>query len=277
MKISILGYGIFGSAISSSLSSVGNIIYKEEIKDSDAILVAVPSFAVVDVLLSHKNEIASQKIIICSKGFSKNGELFSEVLKKEFPNNHIYFMYGPTLAEELNSEMFSVIVLAGGEGKEELKRQIESKYFRVLLSDDVVGVQLGAALKNTVNIFIGIAEGAGFGQNTQALIYSIGLKEIQKVGVFLGANQDTFIGPSCAGDLFVRSRSRFLGIEIGKGGSYEELSKDIKYPQEGIAALKNILKINNENLDLSFFSLIHSVIFEKIPVKEAIDKLANNI
>ncbi len=277
MKISILGYGIFGSAISSRLSSVGNTIYKEEIKDSDTILVAVPSFAVVDVLLSHKDEISNQKIIICSKGFDNNGELFSSVLKKEFPNNQVYFMYGPTLAEELGGGMFSVIVLAGGEGKEELKRNIESKYFRVLLSDDVVGVQIGSALKNTVNIFIGIVEGAGFGQNTQALIYSIGLKEIQKVGVSLGANPDTFIGPSCAGDLFVRSRSRILGIEIGKGGSYEELSKDIKYPQEGIAALKNILKMNNENLDLSFFSLINSVIFEKIPVKEAIEKLANNI
>lgn len=278
MKISILGYGVFGSAISSRLSLNGHIILKEEIKDSDVILVAVPSYAVTDVLLSHKSEILNQKIIICAKGFDENGEFFSKVLAREFPNNKIYFLYGPALADELRNGVFTAMVLAGGEGKEELKKQIESGNLFIELSDDVIGVQVGSALKNTVTIFVGLVEGAGLGQNTQAFVYSKGLQEIQKIGLCLGAKPNTFLGLTCAGDLFLKSRNRILGIEIGKGKTLEEVSKEMVYPKEGIDTLKNILKMkNNNNLDLQFFQLINSVIFENMPVIEAVKKLAGAV
>lgn len=279
MKISILGYGIFGSAIASRLLLNGHTIIKEEIeKDTDIILVAVPSHVVTDVLLSNKNKITNQQIIICSKGFDKNGELFSKFLEREFPKNQSYFLYGPTIAEELKNDVFSVMVLAGGDGKEELKKQIELDNLRIVTSDDVVGVQVGSALKNTVSIFIGLAEGAGMGENTRGFIYSKGLEEIQKIGVYLGAEPNTFLGFSCAGDLFVKSRSRILGIEIGKGRSFEEVSKEMTYPKEGISSLKSILKMENKiKVDLTFFKLIHSVIFENMKVEEAVKKLAETI
>jgi len=278
MKISILGYGVFGSAISSRLVLNGHTIIKEEIGDSDIILVAVPSYAVIDTLVSHKKEILNQKIIICSKGFDKDGGLFSIALDKEFPNNDKYFLYGPTLAEELKKGVFSIMVLAGGEGKEELKKQIELEDLRIILSDDIVGVQVGSALKNTVGVFVGLVEGAGLGENTQGFVYSKGLQEIQKIGVHLGANPDTFLGYTCAGDLFLRSRSRILGIEIGKGRSFEEVSNEMTYPKEGIASLKGILKMEgNDGVDLNFFRLIHSVVFEQMPVKVAVKKLADMI
>ncbi|MFA7000117.1 MAG: hypothetical protein WC241_03300, partial [Candidatus Paceibacterota bacterium] len=259
MKISILGYGVFGSAIASRLVLNGHNIIKEEIhKDTDIVLVAVPSYAVSDILISHKNEILNKKIIICSKGFDKSGKLFSKVLEKEFPNNPIYFLYGPTLAEELRNGVFSVIVLAGGEGKEELKKQIELPDLYVKLSDDIVGVQVGSALKNTVGIFVGLVEGAGLGENTQGFVYSQGLQEIQKIGVYMGAKPETFLGFTCAGDLFVRSRSRMLGVEIGKGRPFEEVAKEMVYPKEGIASLLNILKMDgNPDINLNFFKLIN--------------------
>jgi len=277
MKISILGYGVFGSAIASRLALKGHTIYKDEINDSDIVLVAVPSYSVVDTLKSHKSEIKNQKIIICSKGFDKDGELFSVVLEKEFPNNQIYFLYGPTLAEELRNGVFSVMVLAGGENKEELKKEIESENLYIRISDDIIGVQVGSALKNTVGVFVGLIEGASFGENTQAFVYSKGLQEIQKVGVYLGAKPNTFIGFSCAGDLFLRSRSRILGIEIGKGRSFEEVSEEMTYPKEGIASLKSLLKKNYKDIDLSFFRLINSVVFENMKVEDALRKLADTI
>jgi len=279
MKISILGYGTFGSAIASRFLLNGHTIFKEEVKkDTDIILIAVPSFAVTDVLLSHKEEILNKKIIICSKGFDKNGQIFSKALEKEFPKNQIYFLYGPTLADELCKGVFSVMVLAGGDGKEELKKQIELDNLYIELSNDIIGVQVGSALKNTVAIFVGIVEGAGFGENTQGFIYSKGLQEIQKIGVYLGAHPDTFLGFTCAGDLFLRSRSRILGIEIGKGRPFDEVSKEMTYPKEGIASLQNILKMeSNLDIDLSFFKLINSVIFENMKVEEAVKKLANTI
>jgi glycerol-3-phosphate dehydrogenase (NAD(P)+) len=277
MKISILGYGVFGSAISSRLILNGHTIIKEEILDSDIIIVAVPSYAVIDTLTSHKNEIKNQKIIICSKGFDKDGGLFSIALDREFPNNQIYFLYGPTLAEELKNGVFSVMVLAGGEGKEDLKKQIELDNLYIELSEDIVGVQVGSALKNTVGVFVGFVEGAGFGENTQGFVYSKGLQEIQKIGIHLGAQPNTFLGFTCAGDLFLRSRSRILGIEIGKGRSFEEVSNEMTYPKEGIASLKGVLKMEGNGVDLNFFRLIHSVVFENMPVKDAVQKLADMI
>jgi glycerol-3-phosphate dehydrogenase (NAD(P)+) len=272
MKISILGYGVFGSALGDVLSPKGHIIYKEEIKDSEVILMATPAYVLIEVLLSHKSEITDQKIIICSKGFDNNGELFSKVLQKEFPNNRVYFLYGPALADELKSGVFTVMVLAGGEGKEELKKQIEGGNLSIELSDDIVGVQVGAALKNTVAIFVGLVEGAGFGENTQAFVYAKGLEEIRKVGVHLGANPGTFLGLSCAGDLFLKSRNRSLGIEIGKGKSFEEISKQPIYPKEGVDTLNIVLKMEN-NINLDYFKLIHSIVYDKMPVEEAIKKL----
>ncbi len=278
MKIAILGHGVFGSAISSRLALNGHTIIKNTIKDCDTILVAVPSYAVSGVLMSYKNDITDQKIIICSKGFDKSGELFSVVIEREFPNNQIYFLYGPTLAEELRNGVFSIMVLAGGEGKELLKKQIELDNLYIELSDDIIGVQVGSALKNTVGIFVGLVEGAGFGENTQAFIYSKGLQEIQKIGVCLGANPNTFLGFTCAGDLFLRSRSRILGIEIGKGRAFEDVSKEMTYPKEGISSLKNILKMEGTlNMDLRFFKLIHRVVFEGMLVDEAVKKLADMI
>ena len=277
MKIAILGYGVFGSTMGDILSLRGHTIYKEEIKDSEVILVAISSCAVTEVLLSLKSQITDQKIIICSKGFDKNGELFSKVFEREFPKNQVYFLYGPALADELRNKVTTVMVLAGGEGKEELKNEIEGGNLFIELSDDVIGVQIGASLKNTVSIFVGLVEGAGFGQNTQAYIYSRGLKEIQKVGVYLGANPETFIGLTCAGDLFLRSRNRNLGVEIGEGRSFEEISKETVYPKEGIDALNNVLKMESKDIDLSYFKLIYSIVFEKMPVKDAISQLTEKV
>ena len=133
-------------------------------------------------------------------------------------------------------------------------------------------------MKNTVGIFVGLVEGAGFGENTQGFVYSMGLQKIQKIGIYMGARPETFLGFTCAGDLFLRSRSRILGVEIGKGRPFEEVSKEMTYPKEGISSLKNILKKEGEiDIDLQFFQIIHEVVFEGLSVKEALVRLANII
>lgn len=279
MKIAIVGNGSFGSAMGSVLEKKGHIVFmKDHVEESDIVLVATPSYVVRDALSSYKNTIKNQKIIICSKGFDNDGNLLSVGLQKDFPNNQIYFLYGPTIADELREEVLSVMVLAGGEGKDELKKEIESDFLIIKTTDDIIGVQVGSALKNTVGIFIGLVEGACIGRNTEALVYTKGLEEIRKVGTFLGANKDTFFCYTCAGDMFLRSRSRTLGCEIGKGRTFEDVNKELVYPKEGIASLKGLLKRENEiKVDLSFFKLIHQVVFEKLSVKDAVDKLSKII
>lgn len=276
MKISILGNGSFGSAMGEVLSKKGHTVFLEDqISECDLILVATPSYAVVEALAHYKDIIKDQKIIVCSKGFDSDGNLLSAGLGKDFPNNKIYFLYGPTLADELKKEVLSVMVLAGDDGREDLKKEIESNYLVIKTTDDVVGVQVGASLKNTVGIFIGLVEGACIGRNTEALVYTKGLEEIKKVGVALGGNKETFSCYTCAGDMFLRSRSRNLGCEMGKGRTFEEVDKELVYPKEGIASLKGLLKREKDiSVDLSFFRIIHQIIFEDLPMKEAIEKLA---
>ena len=274
MKISILGYGTFGQAIATRLIINEHEILINEVKGSDMILVATPSYRVKEALLEHKDFIINQKIIICSKGFNKDGDLISTVLEKEFPHNSIYFLYGPTLAEGLINGDLSAMVLAGGSSKEEVKKQIESQNLKIELSDDVVGVQIGAAMKNVVTIFVGIAEGASYGQNTQAYIFTKGLQEIQKLGVSLGAEPNTFIGLTCSGDLSLRSRNRLLGIEIGKGRKIENIVAKKKYMLEGLATIKNHKNISSKlGVELPFVDILFSIIFEGYSVEEGIRRI----
>lgn len=274
MKISILGCGTFGSAFGSHLSKLGHDIYKEEIKDADIIFVAVPSYAIREVLSKHKNDITNQNIVIGSKGFSDEGELLSRVLERELPNNKVFFLYGPTLAEGLANDELSGMVLAGGDDKEELKNQIESDNLRIELSDDVVGVQVGATFKNVVNIFIGLVEGAGYGVNTQAFIYTKGLQATKSLGVSMGASMDTFLGLTGAGDLYLKSRSRELGVEIGKGKPFSQVDREIVYPKEGIAALRNLANIGKHTgADLSFFNLVYAIVFEDMKIEDALRQI----
>lgn len=274
MKISILGHGTFGSALGTHLSKLGHVIYKEELKDSEVIFIATPSYAVKEILLKNKSAITNQSIIICSKGFSDEGELLSKVLERILPNNKIFFLYGPTLALGLEKGEYSGVVLAGGLGKEELKQEIESDNLYVELSLDVVGVQVGATFKNVVNIFIGLVEGASCGVNTEAFVYAKGLSAMKNLGVSMGANPDTFLGLTGAGDLYLKSRSREFGIAIGKGKTFEEADKEIIYPKEGIVTLRNLINISKyTDADLTFFKLVYSVVFEGMSITDAVKNI----
>lgn len=275
MKISILGCGVFGSALKTHFSKKNYIIYSEEIKDAEVVLVAVPSYMVLSVLSGFKNEIKDQKIIICSKGFDESGKLLSEVLEVEFPNNDILFLYGPSLANEIENGDFSAMVLAGkGDSKIELKKQIESDSLYIEISDDIIGVQVASAMKNIITIFVGIMEGANYGQNARAFVFTKGIQEIQKFGLAFGANPNTFLGLTCVGDLTLQSRNRDLGISLGKGRKAEEFTPELGSPQEGLATLR-IVKNMAERLGIEapFINTLYSVIFEGLSIGEALQKL----
>jgi glycerol-3-phosphate dehydrogenase (NAD(P)+) len=275
MKISILGCGVFGTALSTYFSKKGHKVYLECIEDSDTIIVSVPSYAVMEVLSNLKDEIIDQRIIICSKGFDKNGKLLSESLKEEFPDNEVFFLYGPTLADEFEKGNFTAMVLAGtGEGLIELKKEIEGDSLYIEISNDVVGVQISSALKNAVAIFVGIIEGVGLGQNTHAFVLSKGVEEIKNFGKVLGANSETFLGLTCVGDLTLRSRNRELGIEIGKGRKITEFTPKLGSPEEGLMALKTALIIAKEKgIEAPFLNVLHLVIFEGLEINKAIRML----
>ncbi len=274
MKISILGYGAFGGALGAHFERLGYEIIKEEIGDAEIIILTVPSFAVLAILNKFRNDINNQKIVVCSKGFTEDAEFMSEAIKREFKDNELFFLYGPTLALELKNGELSAMVLSGFGNKEYMKSIFESPSLRIEILEDVIGVQVGEALKNVIAILVGLIEGLGYGQNTQAIFFTRGLQEIQRFGVALGAKPETFFGLSCMGDLFVKSRNRLLGVSLGKGEKLNDIIDELNYIPEGIITLKNAKIIAEKNsIQTPVIDILHAILFEGLSTSEALKRI----
>lgn len=276
MKISILGCGNFGSALKSHFLKIGHFVIEEEVKESELVFVAVPSFAVLEVLIKHREYINNQKFVICSKGFDGDGLLLSEAVLNEFPQISLFFLYGPTLASELKEGVFSSMVLAGYSISDLnfIKQNIESENLRIETSLDVVGVQVSVALKNVITIFLGIIEGKNIGQNTEAFIFTKGVNEIKNFGIKLGAKKETFFSVVCIGDLYLKSRNRLIGNYIGEGQNIEDVVKNEDFPQEGLYALRNAKIIaKNRGIDIPIMETLYSIIYERLDLSVAIKNI----
>lgn len=276
MNISILGCGNFGEALKSHFLRIGHSVTEEKILDSEIIFIAVPSFAVIDVLENNKDFIKDQKFVICSKGFDGDGLLLSEAILKEFPKINLFFLYGPTLADELKDGVFSSMVLAGKfiSDLDLIKKNIESENLRIEISLDIIGVQVSVALKNVITIFLGIIEGKDLGQNTEAFIFTKGINEIKNFGLKLGAKEETFFSVSCLGDLYLKSRNRLVGNYIGEGQKIEDIVKNKDFPVEGLYALRNAKIIaKNRNIEIPIIDTLYSIVYEGLDISVAIKKL----
>lgn len=240
---------------------------EEVLVDSELILLAVPSDHAKITLDEAKKFLKEQPIIICSKGFANGLHLISEVIKEQV-NGEIFCLYGPTHAEEVCKGMFSGIMLAGRDGKQQLKSEIESDTLRVELCDDIIGVQVASALKNVLAIFIGALEGAGYGDNTKAYILTKGLHEIKEVGLAWGAEEETFYGLAGIGDIIVtcgsrHSRNFCTGRELGKGRKLDDVLREMKMVAEGVSTARFIGEIKEKfKLNLPILSGICKILFE---------------
>jgi len=176
-------------------------------------------------------------------------------------------LYGPTHAEEVGKGMFSGIVLAGKDGQE-LKKEIEDENLKVDFTEDIIGVQVAAALKNILAVFIGVLEGVKLGDNAQAYVMTKGLGEIKEVGLKWGAQEETIFGLAGMGDLIVsctseHSRNRYVGKQIGQGRKLDEVIKEMKMVAEGINILGEIPALKEKfDLELPLISGLYRIVFE---------------
>jgi len=239
----------------------------EVLVGSELVLVAVPSDKVETVVQQAAQLIQSQPVIICSKGFASNLRLLSEAVSEKV-NGNVFCLYGPTHAEEVGKGMFSGIVLAGGHGKEQLKELFENEALIVELSDDLIGVQVAAALKNILAVFVGVLDGMELGDNAKAFLITKGLEEIRQVGMSLGAKSETFNGLAGIGDIIVtcgskHSRNRYVGQEVGKGRKLEEVIKEMSMVAEGVTTVKNAFMLKEKlGLKLPLITGVHNILFE---------------
>jgi glycerol-3-phosphate dehydrogenase (NAD(P)+) len=248
------------------------------IPDSQIVLVVVPSDKVSSTLEGALQYFSNQKIIICSKGFGDGLQLLSNLVSKQV-NLPVYCLYGPTHAEEVCKGMFSGLVLAGGEGKEELKEIIQSKELKVDLSDDIIGVQVAAALKNILAVFIGVIDGLNLGDNAKAFVMTKGLEEIRQIGLKMGSVENTFHGLAGMGDVIVtcgskHSRNRHVGEQIGKGRNLDSVIAEMKMVAEGVTTSKIVPTIKEKySMEIPLLNGVYDMLFNNKNPQEVLHSL----
>ncbi len=241
----------------------------------DLIVVATPTQFIRHVIESIKHVDLTERIILSvSKGIENStlmtvSKIFLDVFSK-IQRRNIVVLSGPSHAEEVARQIPTAVVAASSELKHaaSVQKAFSNKFFRVYRSTDTLGVELGGALKNVIAIAAGIAEGAGFGDNTKAALMTRGIREITRLGVKLGSNELTFHGLSGIGDLIVTcmsklSRNRFVGEEVGKGKKLKDVISEMKMVAEGVATTKSTHELAQKlKVELPIIEQVNKVLFQ---------------
>lgn len=263
------------------------ISLEEAILNSIIIVLAVPSQAIRSVCNQIKPFIKDEQIIVdVAKGLEKGtGLRLSEVVEEELPNNPYVTLSGPSHAEEVARDIPTTVVVASTnlEVAQKVQEIFMGPKFRVYTNPDIVGVELGGALKNIIAFGAGICDGLGLGDNSKAALMTRGIREISRLGVAMGADASTFSGLSGIGDLIVtctsmHSRNRRAGILIGQGKSLEETLEEVKMVVEGITATEVAYEVSKKlNVDMPITSAIYSILHSNLnPNEVVIDLMMRN-
>ncbi|KAB3538555.1 NAD(P)H-dependent glycerol-3-phosphate dehydrogenase [Alkaliphilus pronyensis] len=256
---------------------------EKAVTDTELVLLTVPSQVIREVIKSAKNYIRPNQIIInASKGLEQNTLMrISEVIKEELPSNPFAALSGPSHAEEVCKNMPTTLAVASE--KKEIAELVQdvfiTKSFRVYTNPDLIGVELGGALKNVIAFGAGVSDGLGFGDNAKAALMTRGIREIARLGKKMGANLATFAGLTGIGDLIVtctsmHSRNRRAGILIGEGKTLEETLKKIGMVVEGVTTTKAAYQLSlKHGIEMPITEEIYKVLYEGSNARDAVTNL----
>jgi glycerol-3-phosphate dehydrogenase (NAD(P)+) len=244
---------------------------------------AIPTQYISDTIKNYNIPIDGKKVINGSKGIeisslSRISQIFEHSGVK---SNNFAVLTGPSHAEEVSRQTPTTIVVASEniEFAHNIQKVFSNEYFRVYSSDDVIGCELGGSLKNVIAIAAGIIDGLGMGDNTKAALITRGLAEISRLGMAMGASQQTFSGLSGLGDLFVtcnsrHSRNRKVGELIGKGQTMEEINSSMKMIAEGVYTTQAAISLGTKyNVEIPITEQVYKILFENIRPLDAIKDL----
>lgn len=253
------------------------------VKGKDVLVLAVPSPYTRSTSHMLKEYVADGQIIVnVAKGIEENTLLtLSQIIEEEIPQASVCVLSGPSHAEEVGKGIPTTIVVGAHkkETAEYLQNLFMNEVFRVYISPDVLGIELGAALKNVVALAAGIADGLGYGDNTKAALITRGIAEISRLGTAMGGRFETFSGLTGIGDLIVtcasmHSRNRRAGILIGKGCTMEEAMEEVKMVVEGVYSAKAAIALARKyDVQLPIIEQVNKVLFESKPAGEAVKEL----
>ncbi len=318
-KIFVFGSGSFGTALAVTLSSAGHQIVlwgwekpfqarlritrentdflpgvmipsdieivddTQLIGDCDVVLIATPTFGVRGVAASCKGKLRPDAVLACvSKGMELSSlKRMSEIISEELPGFPVVALSGPSHAEEVSKEVPTAIVAASKDlaAAEVVQELFIGTKVRIYTSTDLIGVELGGALKNVIAFAAGIIDGMGLGDNSKAALMTRGLTEITRLGVALGAKGETFSGLSGVGDLIVtctsvHSRNRRAGYLVGQGCTVEQAVEKVGMVVEGITATKCAYQMAQQaGVEMPITNQIYKLVMGETTPHQVIAKL----
>jgi glycerol-3-phosphate dehydrogenase (NAD(P)+) len=253
MKIGVIGAGKWGSALAFALSEknsvlihsrtprdLENFVSLDEILACEFLVITVPAQQLSSWLKEHF-KFTNQKILVASKGIeASSGRFLNEIYQDYVPDGNIAFLSGPSFAKEVQNSLPTALVI--NSKNEILSKELAElfpSFIKTYTSTDVIGAEISGAYKNVIAIAAGICDGLKLGNNAAAALISRGLVEMLRFGKYYGAKEDSFIGLSGAGDLFLTassnmSRNYRVGLGLACGKSQEEILSDLGEVAEGI-------------------------------------------
>jgi len=318
-KITFLGGGSFGSALAVLLAEKNNIVniydrdknvvneinikrtnekymknliipsgvtafdnVEEAIEGTDYIVLSVPSHVIRNMCKLLKGKISKDiPIISIAKGIEEDSDKRLSTVIEEELDNPVVVLSGPSHAEEVSMKLPTTIVSTSKDMKyaADIQDLFMNSYFRIYTNDDIIGVEIGGAVKNIIALAAGVIDGLGYGDNTKAALLTRGMKEISRVGIALGGKAETFYGLTGMGDLIVtctsmHSRNRRAGFLIGKGMSADDALKEIGMVVEGVKACRAFYQLKEKiNISMPITDGLYKGLFEGKDPKVIIDEL----
>lgn len=323
MKVSIIGAGSFGTALSNLFSTIHekvtlwvyeddvyrsilenrennvfmpglklseNIVptksIEEAVKDADVVFIVVPSHVVRIVTKQMKPFLTKGTIIVSvAKGIENDtnllmAEVVTDVLGKESEEN-ICVLSGPSFAKEVAEKKPTLVVAASKNigNAEFIQKHFSCPVFRIYTSDDLIGVELGGALKNVIAIAAGMCDGMQLGYNGMAALITRGLAEMTRLGVAMGANPLTFKGLSGLGDLVLTctgalSRNRQVGTKLATGKKIQEIEREMRMVAEGVKTSRSVYELSKKyNVEMPISEQVYKIIYEDKSPVEALKEL----
>ncbi|WP_457621743.1 NAD(P)H-dependent glycerol-3-phosphate dehydrogenase [Persephonella sp.] len=258
---------------------VGCTQINEAVKECDILIVAVPTQSVREVLSSINSEI-SVPVISASKGIEINSlKLISDIIKEvlNIQDDLIFALSGPSFAKEVALGLPTAVTLAGNiKIGEKLQEKLNTETFRLYITDDIIGAEIGGAVKNVIAIATGASDGLGLGNNARASLITRGLFEMTKVAKAFGGKPETLYGLAGLGDLVLTatgelSRNRRFGILLGKGYSVKEALKEVGQVVEGVKTVEALKKIQEKfSIELPISEVVYQVVYEGLSPREAV-------
>ena len=264
-----------------------NETLEETLAGAEMVLFATPSHTIREVATKVKPLITGQEIIVTiSKGIEKDtlmapSQILVDVLQGKVLEDQIGVLTGPSHAEEVGKNKPTTVVASAYSKRAArvIQETFMTNMFRVYLNHDIVGVEIGGALKNIMAIAAGIVDGAELGDNAKAALMTRGLHEMKRMGTALGASQDTFSGLTGMGDLIVtctseHSRNRFVGYNIGQGKTLDEIISGMNMVAEGVKTAESVCQwATKNNIEMPITSAVYNVLFKNVDPRDAVDQL----